>query len=217
MSSRPLTITDDLYAYVLAHGSTPDPIAQALIDETQATMGDNARMQIARDTAALLTLLAKLVGARQAVEIGTFTGLSALAIARGLADGGKLVTCDRSEEFTGVARRHWARAGVADRIDLRLGPALDSLRGLPAEPHVDLAFIDADKREYSAYWNELVPRMRPAGLIIVDNVLFYGEVLAPEHDFGKAIVAFNEMVLADERVDAVMIPVADGITLARKV
>jgi caffeoyl-CoA O-methyltransferase len=216
MSVRPLTITDELYAYVIAHGSTPDPATQALIDETQATMGDNARMQIARDTAALLTLLARLLGARHAVEVGTFTGLSALAIARGLADGGKVVTCDRSEEFTGIARRHWAQAGVADRIELRLGPAVQTLSQMPAERHIDLAFIDADKREYQSYWDELVPRMRPGGLIVVDNVLFYGHVLAPEHDFDKAIVAFNEMVLADDRVDAVMIPMADGITLARK-
>jgi caffeoyl-CoA O-methyltransferase len=216
MSAKPLTITDDLYAYLLAHGSTPDSAAQALIDETQATMGDQAQMQIARDTCALLTLLAKLVGARHAVEIGTFTGLSALAIARGVADGGTVITCDRSEEFTAIARRHWAQAGVADRIQLRLGPAVDTLRAMPTEPHIDLSFIDADKTEYSTYWQELVPRMRPGGLIVVDNVLFYGTVLAPVHEFDKAVVAFNDMVLVDERVDAVMIPMADGITLARK-
>ncbi|HET6214633.1 MAG TPA: O-methyltransferase [Micromonosporaceae bacterium] len=216
MSSKPLAITDDLYAYVIAHGSTPDPETQALIDETAATMGDHARMQIARDTAALLTLLARLIGVRHAVEIGTFTGLSALAIARGLTDGGRVITCDRSEEFTDIARRHWDKTDVADRIELRLGPALTTLRQMPAEPHIDLAFIDADKTEYSSYWYELVPRMRPGGLIVVDNVLFYGQVLAPQHAFDKAIVAFNEMVLADERVDAVMLPIADGITLARR-
>lgn len=209
-------MTDELYAYVIAHGATPDPVAQDLIDETQAVLPDQAGMQIPPYHAAFLTLLTKVLGVRAAVEVGTFTGYSALSIARGLSEGGRLICCDISEEFTSIARRYWERAGVADRIDLRLAPATRTLRELPAEPHLDLAFIDALKTEYEQYWAELVPRMRPGGVIVVDNVLFYGGVLEPESGFEKAIVAFNEMVLADDRMEAVMLPVADGITLARR-
>jgi len=216
MTRRPLTYTDDLYAYVVAHGATPDPIAQELIEETQATMGDRADMQIAPDQAAFLTLLARILNARLAVEVGTFTGYSALSIARGLAPDGQLICCDISEEYTRVARRYWERAGVADRIDLRINPAMQTLRDLPPEPRVDLAFIDADKVNYPVYWAELVPRMRPGGVLVVDNVLRHGRVLDPRSDDDKAIVAFNEVVMTDDRVDAVMLPIADGLTVARR-
>lgn len=216
MTARPGTITDDLYAYVVAHGATPDPVAQELIDETRSTLPDHAGMQVGPAQAAFLTFLTRILGVRQAVEVGTFTGYSALSIARGLPEDGRLICCDISEEFTGIARRYWQRAGVADRIELRLGPAIPTLQAMPAEPHIDLAFIDALKTEYEDYWAELVPRMRPGGLIVVDNVLFHAGVLAPESDFDKAIVAFNEVVLADSRMDSVMLPMADGLTLARK-
>lgn len=216
MSTRTLNLTDDLYAYVLAHAAGLDPVAQDLIDETRSTMGDQAGMQIAPDQAAFLTLLTKILGVRRAVEVGTFTGYSALSIARGLAPGGTLLCCDVSEEFTSVARRYWERAGVADRIELRLAPAADTLRSLPAEPHLDLAFIDADKSGYPSYWAELVPRMRAGGVILVDNVLRAGRVLDPQTDDDRAIVAFNEVVMTDERVEAVMLPIADGLTLARR-
>jgi caffeoyl-CoA O-methyltransferase len=216
MTTRTLNLTDELYEYVLAHATAPDPVARDLIDETRSTMGDRARMQIAPDQAAFLTLLAKIMGVRRAVEVGTFTGYSALAIARGLAPGGTLLCCDVSEEYTNIARRYWDRAGVAERIELRLAPAAETLRALPAEPHLDLAFIDADKTGYPTYWAELVPRMRPGGALLVDNVLRGGRVLTPESDEDKAIVAFNEVVMADERVEAVMLPIADGLTLARR-
>jgi caffeoyl-CoA O-methyltransferase len=216
MTTRPLTYTDDLYAYVVAHGATPDPIAQDLIDETRTTLGDRADMQIAPDQAAFLTLLTRILTVRLAVEVGTFTGYSALSIARGLAPGGQLICLDISSEYTQVARRYWERAGLADRIDLRVGPAMQTLRDLPPEPHVDLAFIDADKINYPTYWAELVPRMRPGGVILVDNVLRHGRVLDPQSDDDKAIVAFNEVVMTDDRVDAVMLPIADGLTLARR-
>jgi caffeoyl-CoA O-methyltransferase len=153
---------------------------------------------------------------RSAVEVGTFTGLSSIAIARGLPADGRLICCDVSAEFTAVAERYWARAGLADRIELRLGPAADTLAALPAEPWLDLAFIDADKTGYPTYWELLVPRMRPGGLIVVDNVLRHGQVIAPVDAEAHAIVAFNQQVLADPRTDAVMIPVADGLTLARR-
>jgi caffeoyl-CoA O-methyltransferase len=127
-----------------------------------------------------------------------------------------MVCCDVSEEYTSIARRYWARAGLADRIELRLGPALDTLRAMPADPHIDLAFIDADKTGYSAYWAELVPRMRPGGVILVDNVLWSGRVLNPISEDDKAIVSFNDEVVADERVESVMLPIADGLTIARR-
>jgi caffeoyl-CoA O-methyltransferase len=216
MTLRTLHLTDDLYAYVVSQGSTPDPVTQDLIDETRSTMGNRAGMQIGPDQAAFLTLLTKIVGVRFAVEVGTFTGYSAIAIARGLAEGGKLLCCDVSEEFTSIARRYWDRAGLADRIDLRLAPAAETLRQLPEEPHIDFAFIDADKGGYPTYWAELVPRMRPGGLIAIDNVLRDGRVIAPESQDDKAMVAFNESVLADERVESVLVPIADGLTLARR-
>ncbi len=172
-------------------------------------------MQVAPEQAAFLTFLTRLLGVRQAVEVGTFTGLSSLAIARGLPEGGRLTCFDISEEFTGIARRYWARAGVQDRIDLRIGPAADGLRELPHERHLDFAFIDADKTGYPIYWAELVPRMRPGGVIAVDNVLRGGRVIAPQDAGDRAIAAFNDEVLADVRVDPVMLPIADGLTLAR--
>lgn len=218
MSTRTLSLTDELHAYVVAHGATPDPIARELIEETHAVHGERAGMQVAPEQAAFFQLLAKIVGVRHAVEVGTFTGYSALAIARGLAEGGRLICCDISAEYTEMARRYWARAGIADRIELRLGPAAETLRAMPAEPHIDLAFIDADKTGYPTYWAELVPRMRPGGVILVDNVLRHGRVLDPDPDDTdtQAIVRFNEEVLADDRMEPVMLPLADGLTLARR-
>ncbi|MGW0431634.1 O-methyltransferase [Micromonospora sp. NPDC003197] len=216
MTIKPLPLTEELHTYLVAHGSPPDEIARALTEETIALLPDDAQMQVAPEQAALLTFLTRLIGARQAVEVGTFTGMSSLAIARGLPADGKLTCFDISDEFTSVARRYWDRAGVSDRIELRIGPAAESLRTLPTEPYLDLAFIDADKIGYPVYWDELVPRMRPGGLIAVDNVLRGGRVLAPRNESDRAIAAFNDMVRTDERVDVVMLPVADGLTLARR-
>lgn len=216
MTTKSLALTDELHAYVVAHGSPPDRIARELIAETVAALPTEARMQVVPEQAAFLTFLTRLVNARQAVEVGTFTGLSALAIARGLPDDGRLTCFDISEEFTAVARRYWARAGVSARIDLRIGPAAETIRSLPAEPHLDLAFIDADKTGYPTYWAELVPRMRPGGVIAVDNVLRGGRVLLPHSLDDQAIAEFNEEVLRDGRVDVVMLPFADGLTLARR-
>ncbi|MEJ3742052.1 O-methyltransferase [Actinomycetes bacterium KLBMP 9797] len=216
MTLKTLPMTDELQSYVVAHGTPPDDIVRDLIDETQRSLPEDAGMQIAPEQSAFMTLLTKLVGARQAVEVGTFTGLSSLSIARGLPADGKLICFDISDEFTSVARRYWTRAGLADRIELRIGPAADGLRALPAEPHIDLAFIDADKTGYLTYWSELVPRMRPGGLIVVDNVLRHGRVLDPQDAGDHAIVEFNDHVAKDDRVDLVMLPIADGLTLARK-
>ncbi|GAB3378081.1 O-methyltransferase [Micromonospora halotolerans] len=215
MSTKPLPLTPELHAYLVAHGSAPDEIVRELAEETRAALPAQADMQVAPEQAAFLTFLTRLLGVRQAVEVGTFTGLSSLAIARGLAEGGRLTCFDISEEYTGVARRYWARAGVEDRIELRIGPAKDTLRELPQERYLDFAFIDADKVGYPVYWDELVPRMRPGSVIAVDNTLRAGRVLAPQNADDRAIAAFNDEILADVRVEVVMLPIADGVTLAR--
>ena len=165
-----------------------------------------------------MTLLARLLGARRAIEVGTFTGYSALCLARGLSDDGRLLCCDVSDEWTRIGKPYWEQAGVAHKIDLRLGPAAETLRALPPDPVVDLAFIDADKGGYPTYYEEILKRLRPGGLILVDNVLFMGTVVDPsvQNENVVAIRAFNEKVAADERVDRVMIPVGDGLTLLRK-
>ncbi|MFI2649360.1 O-methyltransferase [Micromonospora fulviviridis] len=215
MSTKPLPLTPELHAYLVAHGSAPDEIVRELAEETGAALPAQADMQVAPEQAAFLTFLTRLLGVRQAVEVGTFTGLSSLAIARGLAEGGRLTCFDISEEYTGVARRYWTRAGVQDRIELRIGPAAETLRQLPQERYLDLAFIDADKVGYPVYWDELVPRMRPGAVIAVDNTLRGGRVLAPQNADDRAIAAFNDEILADVRVEVVMLPIADGVTLAR--
>ena len=210
-------LDDALYAYLVGHRSPDDDVVRELREET-ARLGDAAVMQIAPDQATLLRLLVSLIGARRALEVGTFTGLSALAIARGLPADGRLLCLDVSEEWTSVARRAWTRAGVDGRIELRIGPAADTLRGLPLEPQFDFAFIDADKKGYPVYWDEVLKRLRPGGLVAVDNVLWEGDVVRPEEQ-GEDVVAirsFNEAVLADRRVESVMLAIADGLTLARK-
>ncbi len=216
MSYKELPLTPELHAYLLEHSTPPDDVVAGLIEETRRALPDDSGMQVAPEQASFLRLLTAVMGVRRAVEVGTFTGLSSLSIARGLADGGRLICFDISEEFTGVARRYWERAGVADRIELRIGPAVERLRELPAEPHLDLAFIDADKQGYPAYWNELVPRVRPGGVLLVDNVLWSGRVLDPQGARDHEIVAFNELARADDRVELVILPIADGLTMARK-
>ena len=221
---RALTVTAELVDYAVTHGSdVPGPVLDDLRAET-AALGPPAGMQIGPDEGQLLTLLTRLVGARRAVEVGTFTGYSSLCIARGLAPGGALTCCDVSEEWTAIARRAWDRAGLADRIVLRIAPALDTLRSLPAEPHIDLAFIDADKGGYVGYWDELVPRVRPGGLLLADNVLWSGRVVESPRpaeanepdDNTRAIRAFNDHVAADDRVDVAVLPAFDGLTIARR-
>jgi caffeoyl-CoA O-methyltransferase len=215
---RNFLITDVVRDYAVGHGSwQPDDVVQDLREQT-AALGDPAGMQIGDDEGQLLTMLARLLGARRAVEVGTFTGYSSLCIARGLADGGSLLCCDISEEWTAIARKAWERAGVGDRIELRIAPALETLRALPADPEVDLVFIDADKPNYPAYWDELVPRVRPGGLLLADNVLWSGQIVdeSASGDNVNALREFNEKVAADERVEAVMLTAFDGLTIARK-
>lgn len=211
-------LTPELYAYVLAHNPPLDPVRRALVESTRTVFPGDALKQVAEEQAPLLAFLVRLTGARHVVEVGTFTGLSALSMAQALPEDGRLITLDISEEWTAHARAAWAEAGVADRIDLRIAPALDSLRALPAEPHIDLAFIDANKDGYIDYWEEIVPRLRPGGLIVVDNVLFMGQVVDPAVTGGPGahIREFNAHVAADRRTEAVMLTVADGLTLARR-
>jgi caffeoyl-CoA O-methyltransferase len=211
---KSVTLTPALHAYLVDHGSPPDEVQRSLIGAT-AALGDVAVMQIAPEQGAFMTMLTRLLGVRTAVEVGTFTGYSALAIARGLVPGGRLLCCDVSEEWVAVGREHWVRAGVDDLIDVRIGPALATLRALPDEPAVDLAFIDADKGNYVAYYEELVPRLSPRGVLLADNVLWSGAVV----DGGVtdantlALRAFNDHVAADPRTRQVMLPIADGLTM----
>jgi caffeoyl-CoA O-methyltransferase len=165
-----------------------------------------------------MTLLTAAIGARRVIEVGTFTGYSALCIARGLPEDGLLLCCDVSEEWTAVGRPFWERAGVADRIDLRIAPAIETLRALPPDADWDMAFIDADKPGYLDYYEELLARLRPNGLILVDNVLWMGAVVDREKndEQTQAIRKFNDHVAADPRVDRVMLPISDGLTIARK-
>jgi caffeoyl-CoA O-methyltransferase len=217
MDDKFTTLTPALYAYLLAHNPPRDPVLTDLAAET-AALGGWSIMQIAHEQGAFLTLLARLVGARRIVEVGTFTGYSAICLARGLAPGGRLLCCDVSEEWTAVARRYFERAGLTDRIELRIAPALDTLRALPATPDIDLVFIDADKTNYHHYYETLLPRLRPGGLLVFDNVLWMGAVANPanQDESTVAIRALNDRLVADERVDTAMLPVADGVTLARK-
>jgi caffeoyl-CoA O-methyltransferase len=219
VSDRPKAtpLTSDLHAYLLAHGTPPDPVQRSLIEATRA-LGGIALMQVAPEQGAFMTLLVRAIGARNALEVGTFTGYSALCIARGLPEDGRLLALDVSEEWTSIGRRHWEQAGVADRIDLRLGPALETLRALPREERFDLAFIDADKQGYAAYLEEILPRLRRGGLVLVDNVFWGGAVVDPSRDDAdtRAIRDFNDRVAADPRLDCVMLPISDGLTLLRK-
>ncbi|MEU1370571.1 O-methyltransferase [Streptomyces sp. NPDC005803] len=210
-------ITDELYAYMLAHNPPLDAVQRELVETTYATFPDHAGMQSAEEQGPLLAFLVRLTGARHIVEVGTFTGFSALAMAQALPAGGRLIACDISEEWTAYARKAWAKAGVADRIELRIAPALDTLRAMPAEPHIDFAYLDADKGNYIAYWEELVPRMRQGGVITTDNVLFHGGVTDPRATGGAAAIKeFNNHVSADPRMDSVLLTVSDGLTLSRK-
>ena len=210
-------LSPELAEYLVAHGTPPDAVQQSLIEET-AALGAVAGMQIAPEQGAFLTVLTRLIGARNAIEIGTFTGYSALCIARGLPADGRLTCCDISEEWTAVGRRAWDSAGVGDRIDLRIAPALETVAALPADTSFDLAFIDADKPNYANYFDALLPRMRTNGAILVDNVLWDGRVVQADADDENtvAIRAFNDKVASDTRVETVMLPIADGLTILRK-
>lgn len=212
------SITPELHAYIVDHSDPVDPVLGDLAEETARLFPDRKGMQISPEQGAFTTLLTRIHGARDVVEIGTFTGYSSICFARGLPEDGTLLALDINEEWTSVARRYWERAGVAERITLRIGPALESLRELPAEPRFDIAFIDADKEGYVDYWEELVPRIRPGGLLLADNTLSHGRVVDPDNTSAsvQGIRDFNSLLVSDERVNQVLLPIGDGLTLARK-
>jgi len=217
---RSFFLDEDLHDYVIAHTTPADEVRRSLTAET-AALGRWARMQVADDQAALLSALVATVRPALAVEVGTFTGSSSLAIARALPtgpDAGRLLCCDVSDEWTAIARRHWEAAGVDDRIDLVIAPAIDTLRALPGDTVVDFAFIDADKTGYLAYYEELVPRLSPHGLLAIDNVLWGGRVLDPSADDADTVALreLNAHMVADDRVEVVMLSVGDGLTLVRR-
>jgi caffeoyl-CoA O-methyltransferase len=209
-------VAPEINDYLLTHSEPADEVLRDLAEQTHRELGGQAGMQITQDEGELLTLLVRLTGARRAVEVGTFTGYSSICIARGLPDDGHLLCCDVSQEYTSVARRYWERAGLTDKITLEIGPAVESLRAQPAGETWDFAFIDADKAGYPAYVEEILPRLRTGGLMVLDNMLRDGRVLAPESDDDRAIHALNEALVADDRVEVVLLPVRDGVTLARK-
>jgi caffeoyl-CoA O-methyltransferase len=212
-----VTLTPELYEYLVEHGARQDDVLRRLADETEK-LGDIAIMQIAPEQGAFMTLLVRAMGARRALELGTFTGYSAICVARGLAEDGTLVTCDISGEWTEIARRYFAEAGVEEQVDLRLGPALETLGELPADEPFDFAFVDADKAEYPDYYEECLRLLRPGGLIMLDNVLRSGQVVEGDDDDPRTVATreVNERAIEDERVDVAMLGIADGITLALK-
>jgi len=220
MGSGPKTVVVNelVHEYLMNHGTPPDEIQRSLIEAT-AALGDVSGMQVAPEQGAFMELLARLIGAKRGIEVGTFTGYSALCLARGLGEGGHLLCCDIFEEWTSIAREHWDRAGVSDRITLRIGPAAETLLALPADAVYDIAFIDADKSGYPTYYQQILARLRPGGVILVDNVLWGGWVadpLADDDESTQTIRAFNDSVRDDPRVETVMLPISDGLTLLRK-
>jgi caffeoyl-CoA O-methyltransferase len=206
-------VTQEVVDYLARHARS-DPVLERVARET-AEM-PRAEMATTPDEAALLTMLARLVGARRALELGTFTGYGAISIARGLADGGRLTCLEVEEEYAAIAQRNLEDAGVAARVEIIVGPALESLRAMPAEPTFDYVFLDADKTGYPDYYEEIVPRLLPGGLLLIDNVLLGGRVTDPQDERERVIDALNDHVTADERVDSVMVLVADGLTFVRR-
>lgn len=217
MSPRSFLLSDDLAAYVTAHTEPVDPVLARLTERTLA-LGDVAGMQVGPDQSAFLTMLTRFAHVANAVEVGTFTGTSALCLARGLASGGRLLCCDVSETWTAIARDAWREAEVDDRIDLRVAPAIETLAALPSDPTIDLAFIDADKPGYLSYYEELVPRLRPGGWIVADNTLWSGRVVDPAATDAdtEALRAYNDRAVSDDRVTTVLLAVADGLTISQR-
>lgn len=218
MKSKFTALTDQLYRYVCAcRSNADDPVLEALRKETEM-LGDVSRMQISREQGGFLTLLAAAIAAKSAVEIGTFTGYSAISIARGLVEGGRLLAVDRSEEWTAIARKYWNKASVENKIELRIGEAICVLKNLEPDAQFDFAFIDGDKTEYDAYFELVLPRVRQNGLILFDNMLWGGRLDdgKVENPDGQAIHVLNQKLARDPRVQAVLIPVADGIQICRK-
>jgi len=215
--SKYTSLDDDLHAYMVSVGVRQDEVLARIQAET-AAMGSISAMQIAPDQGAFMELLTRALGVTEALEVGTFTGYSAISIARGLAPGGRLLCLELSDEYAEIAARNLSDAGVADRVEIRVGPAAKTLQALPERELFDLVFVDADKTGYDVYFEEALKRTRPGGLILLDNMLQDGRVLDPDPDdeSTNAIVALNAKLAEDERIDLSMVAIADGITIARK-
>ena len=214
-------MSSELYRYAVEHSDADDELMRELAEETEREAGGLTEMLTSPEQGTLMTILVRAIGARRALELGTFTGYGSISIARGLPADGTLITCDVSEQWTAIARRYFEAAGLADRIELRLGPALDTLRELPEDEPFDFAFIDADKGNYPSYYEECVRLVRPGGLIAIDNVFYGGEVLGDgtggdRGQFPAEVRELNDRIAADERVLSVMLGIADGVTLALK-
>ncbi len=217
-SPKSFFLSGELHNYLLAHAAPVDDVQRWLITETRSRLPQNSGMQISPEQGAFMTLFTRLLNVREAVEVGTFTGYSALSIARGLAPGGRLTCCDISEEFTSIAREGWRHAGIEGSIELHIAPAIETLRTLPTNEYIDLAFVDADKTGYASYYDELLPRLRPNGVILVDNTLWSGRITDDDDQETDtlALRAFNDMVAADTRVESYILTLGDGLTLIRK-
>jgi caffeoyl-CoA O-methyltransferase len=217
MQFKTVPFTPDVQRYVLEHSTPLDEVQRSLIARSEELFSDVADLQISPEQGPVLTMLVRLLGATRAVEVGTFTGYSALCIARGLPSDGHLLCCDVSETWTKVAREAWETGAVADRIELRIAPAAETLAELPLSPAIDFAFVDADKPGYWNYHNLLMARLRPGGLIAYDNVLYEGDVMNPDaRGPAGAMREFNSRIAQDTRVELALLPFADGLTLARK-
>jgi predicted O-methyltransferase YrrM len=220
MSDRSIGLSEALHQYLLANSVREPEILASLRQETDRHPLSN--MQISPEQGQLMGLLVQLIGAKKCLEIGVFTGYSSLSVALNLPDDGRIVACDVSDEFTSIARKHWQAAGVSEKIDLQIAPALDTLDRLLANGEAgtfDFAFIDADKNNYAAYYDRCFQLVRQGGLILVDNVLWYGRVIDPAMDADKrtqAIKQINQQIYHDDRVQISLIPIGDGLTIARK-
>ncbi len=217
MSPKSFLLTEQLSDYLLGHQRPLDEVEEALISVTK-DLGGISGMQIAPEQGRFMQLLVSLLGAESAVEIGTFTGYSALQIARGMGPKGRLLCCDVSKEWTSIARKHWEMAGVAQQMDLRIAPATETLSSLSPEMTFDFAFIDADKPSYLDYYEAIVPRLRPNGVLLVDNVLWSGKILEPPTDDDvntEFLQRFNDHLAADSRTESTILPIGDGLTFCR--
>ena len=214
---RSFFLDEKLFEYILDHTSQPDETQQSLI-ETTSELGKVSAMQIAQDQGVFLYMLVAAIRPDFAVEVGTFTGYSSLAIAKALPENGKLLCCDVSEEWTSIANRYWEKAGVAEKIELVIAPAKETLANLPDGKKIDFAFIDADKGGYLRYYEEIVSRLSEHGLIAIDNVLWSGKVVDAEisDDDTVSMRNFNDYVAKDERVSSVMLSIGDGLTLVKR-
>lgn len=218
MELKYIALNDPLYRYLVASRShTSDPVLQSVRRETDE-LGEISKMQISEEQGAFMSLLVAAIGAKSAIEVGTFTGYSSICIARGLAESGRLICIDESKEWTDIAQKYWSQAGVNQRIHLRLGPAIPLLQKLEPGLSFDFAFIDASKTEYDSYYELLLPRIRQNGLILFDNMLWGGRLGSGQivEASGRAIDALNHKLANDERIESVLLPIADGLQLCRK-